>query len=336
MTCPTGCGTCDSSNNCYSCLSSFYLFQTNCLNCPSNCSSCTDGSTCTACIAGILVSNLCITCQDTTYGGSAGCSICVANNNFVMCTQCQTTYFLDSNGICQSCASYIAGGLYCRDQNTPTQCQNDYNSTLTLRYYLVGITCILNAKSCRKINDIYGNCSSCYSGYVITAGACVVCTFTGCVPANSSVVSNTCTCTLCSSGYYLNLGVCSTCTTLHCATCPGNTCATCVTGYYYSAGSCLVSAVSNCQTTATSLTCAICASSYYLGSNNLCYACQANCQTCSSRFVCITCAPNYFLHSTGSCVAMPTNCISLMANFTCSLCNYGYYLSNGYCLACQV
>jgi hypothetical protein len=259
----------------------------------------------------------------------------VASNNFIVCTQCQTTYYLDSNGICQSCATNIAGGLYCRDQNTPTQCQNDYNATLTVRYYLVGITCILNAKSCRKINDIYGNCSSCYSSYTLTAGSCVLCPFTGCVAANASVVNNTCTCTLCNSGYYLNAGSCTACTTLQCATCPSNTCSNCLTGYYLSVGSCLSTVVANCKITATSSTCNTCMTGFYLGSNNLCYACQTNCLICTARFVCTSCADNYFLQAT-SCVAMPTNCIALATNYTCSLCGYGYYLSNGYCLACKV
>jgi len=101
-------------------------------------------------------------CTDATYGGSVGCSSCIASNNFITCNQCADTYFLDTNGVCQSCASFISGALRCRDKNTPTQCLNDYHATLTNRYYLVGITCIANTKSCRKISDIYGNCSQCY------------------------------------------------------------------------------------------------------------------------------------------------------------------------------
>ena len=129
--CPSGCATCDSTGTCSSCLSGYYLFQSNCLACPTYCSSCSDGSTCTACSQGILVSNLCVLCTDTTYQGSAGCTSCSASNNFISCSQCADTYFLDSNGLCQLCSSFIAGSIRCTNQNTPTQCLYDYNSTLT-------------------------------------------------------------------------------------------------------------------------------------------------------------------------------------------------------------
>lgn len=101
------------------------------MSCPTYCSGCSDGSTCTSCSQGILVSNLCVLCTDTTYQGSIGCISCQASNNFISCIKCDDTYFLDSNGNCQLCSSYISGAIRCSNQNTPTQCQNDYNTTLT-------------------------------------------------------------------------------------------------------------------------------------------------------------------------------------------------------------
>ena len=74
--CPSGCSTCDSLGQCNSCLANYYLFGAHCLSCPSNCNYCTDGSTCTSCSNGILVSNLCILCTDSTYGGTTGCVSC--------------------------------------------------------------------------------------------------------------------------------------------------------------------------------------------------------------------------------------------------------------------
>lgn len=326
VACPSGCASCDVSGSCYSCLASFYLFQGHCLNCPALCSSCTDGSTCTGCSSGILVSNLCITCQDTTYGGSAGCTACVASNNFISCTVCQDMYYLDANGVCQSCAAAITGAVRCRDANTPTQCQNDYSSTLNLRYYLVGITCIANIKNCRKIADINANCSSCYSGYTLNSGTCTLCAFTGCVAVNASVVGNVCTCTLCQSGYYLTAPTCTACSALHCTTCPANTCTVCAQGYHLSGAACVSNALTNCLVSASSVACTTCVDGYYKGTNNLCFSCQPNCQKCTARFTCSLCAANYFLHSSGSCVQMPSNCLALAANQTCTLCGYGYYL----------
>lgn len=335
--CPSGCATCSSSGTCQTCLSNYYIFQSNCLSCPVNCNGCLDGSTCTSCSGGILVSNLCILCTDTTYGGSVGCTSCYNNNNFIACTQCSDTYFLSSSGICQSCSSYITGALRCRDQNTPTQCQSDSSATLTLRYYLVGITCILNAKSCRYISDIYGNCSSCYSGYTLTAGACVACPFTGCNPTLASVAGNVCTCTGCLSGYYLTGVTCTICAAAQCSVCTVAGCTVCKQGYHLTGATCTSNALVNCLISASSAACTTCAAGSYKGSNNLCYLCQNNCATCTARFVCSTCNANYYLNTVSkSCVPYPSNCLQISATYLCTLCSHGYYLSSGYCLPCDV
>lgn len=335
--CPTGCNTCDATGNCTSCLSAFYFYQDHCLNCPTNCSVCSDGSTCLTCNVGILVSNLCIVCEDSTYGGSVGCTSCYESNNFIVCSSCADLYYLDPNGICKSCATYISGAVRCRDQNTPTQCQNDYSSSLAARYYLVGITCVPNANSCRKIADIYGNCSLCYSNYVLTAGSCVACTYSGCVLANSSVLANVCTCTVCLSGYYLPVAsaACSACSTLNCAYCPLNVCSKCVAGFYWGGASCLASTSPNCLVASTASLCSVCQPGYYLGSNSLCFSCQSNCLLCTGRFVCSSCSNGQYLKG-GVCVSQPSNCASLASNGTCSLCNYGYYLTEGVCLSCLI
>jgi proprotein convertase subtilisin/kexin type 5 len=336
-TCPSGCASCNAAGTCSGCLANYYLFQTHCLSCPTDCSSCSDGSTCTTCSAGILVSNLCIRCTDLTYGGSVGCTTCSNNNNFIACSQCADTYFLSSTGVCQSCSSVIPGALRCSDTNTPTQCQNDFSSTLTLRYYLVGITCIQNVKSCRKISDIYGNCSQCYSGYKITSGACVQCSFTGCDLTTATVTSNVCTCVGCLSGYYLTGVTCTACADIHCTTCTAAGCTICNQGYYLTGITCTANALSNCAVSLSVSVCTTCAVGFYKGSDNLCHACQSTCATCTARFVCTTCIANYFLNTTShSCVQMPSNCLTLSATYACTLCQYGYYLSNGFCLACKV
>ena len=246
--------------------------------------------------------------------------------------------FLDANGVCQQCSTFIPGAIRCTNQNTPTQCQNDYITTLTLRYYLVGITCILNSKSCRYISDINGNCSQCYSGYTLNSGACVACAFTGCLPANASVVNNVCTCTVCNSGYYLTAVTCTACSTANCATCPANVCSACKANFYLSGSTCAASSAANCLTASSATLCSVCNSGYYKGSDNLCYACQSYCFSCTSRFVCNQCdtGNNYYLHSSGTCIQMPPNCLKLASNFSCILCSYGYYLYNGYCMQCKI
>ena len=179
-------------------------------------------------------------------------------------------YFLDTvNGVCRDCSLHIPGAARCRDEKTPTQCQNDYDPVLTNRYYLIGISCILNAKSCKKIADINGNCFSCYPNYIMSSGACQACPFSGCVAANATVINNVCTCTVCTRGYYLAGVTCTACTALHCAICASNTCSACLQGYYFSGGNCLLGSGPNClqAKTGSSSLCAVCMDGYFLGSN---------------------------------------------------------------------
>eukprot|EP00919_Chromeraceae_sp_WS-2016_P078261 GHVR01185363.1.p1 GENE.GHVR01185363.1~~GHVR01185363.1.p1 ORF type:complete len:210 (+),score=15.82 GHVR01185363.1:709-1338(+) len=85
--------------------------------------------------------------------------ICKEKNNFISCTQCDDTYFLDTENKCRKCSDYITGADRCRDEKTPTQCLNDYNNILSLRYYLVGVLCVQNVNQCKKISDLNGNCA---------------------------------------------------------------------------------------------------------------------------------------------------------------------------------
>lgn len=143
----------------------------------------------------------------------------------------------------------------------------------------MGISCVHNLKSCKKVSDIYGNCSSCYPNYISNLGSCQACPYTGCVLSSSSVVSNICTCTQCLSGYYLTGVTCTPCSTVNCAICAGDVCSACVQGYYFNGGVCALATVGNClQAKSGSATlCAICNTGYYKGTDELCYACPGNC-----------------------------------------------------------
>lgn len=174
----------------------------------------------------------------------------------------------------------------------------------------MGITCVANSKSCKKIADIYGNCSTCYPNYIIVTGGCQVCPYTGCTLTAASVVNNVCTCTQCNRGYYLTAPTCTPCTsTPNCAVCPGNVCSACMPGYYFSGGACLVASALNClQSKSGSATlCSICNDGYFLGTNELCYQCQQNCLICTSRLTCTSCTANTKL-SAGYCLTYPSNC----------------------------
>lgn len=175
---------------------------------------------------------------------------------------------------------------------------------------MVGISCVKNINSCKRISSISGSCSKCYDGYTISPTlTCVQCPFTGCKPANTSVsASNTCQCTDCLSGYYLSGVNCLACSTANCAVCPGNVCSSCLPNFYFSTPNCLPSTAANCLVAASALTCHTCNNAYYLGSDNTCYSCQTNCLLCTNRFTCTSCADFYQLQA-GYCVKYPSHCI---------------------------
>ena len=343
--CPDGCATCSDDSTCNSCLDEFYFFSDHCLGCPSNCEVCVDGSTCTSCADDyILVSNLCISCVDSTYGGSTGCTTCAEANNFIECSECADLYFLDAdNGVCRLCSDYIEGAARCRDEKTPTQCLDDSAVVLTDRYYLVGISCVHNTKSCKKISDIYGNCSSCYDGYYLQAGACTLCaTFTGCDSATATVLANVCTCTACDPGYYLVGVVCQPCSVAQCSLCPANACSRCLPGLYFSGGTCASSTATNCLVAkaGSASLCAECNSGYFLGSSETCFQCQENCLSCTDKYTCSECASGWSLtevagSSLWACVEFPSNCVAV-GEGACVLCEHGFYLESGVCLECSV
>jgi proprotein convertase subtilisin/kexin type 5 len=206
---------------------------------------------------------------------------------------------------------------------------------------LLGITCVKNLKNCKKISDILGNCSSCYSGYKMIANACILCDFTNCLTGMSSVISNVCTCTQCNLGFYLPVAsvVCTACTTPNCGVCSVlNVCTQCKSNFYLTGVTCTLSTASNCLIASTAVsTCGTCNNRYYLGSNNLCYSCQSSCSKCSSQFTCISCDPNFYLHPNNYCIIMPNNCVAVtVSTGICTLCLHGYFLVAGVCQTCSI
>jgi hypothetical protein len=338
--CPTGCAECTITGSCSLCSTGYYLYNTQCLTCPTNCATCTDGSTCSSCTHGILVSNLCVLCTDTTYGGSVGCTSCYASNSFVVCNTCADTYYLDGSYNCQLCSSAISNAVRCLDSMTPTQCKDDYDAVLTNRYYLLSVSCVSNVNSCRRVTSIAGDCVSCYTGYYLSgSNVCVQCPFTGCAPANTSVVTNVCTCTACLSGYRLNGVACQVCTTANCDLCAAAaaTCTQCKTGFYLSGAVCAATTLTGCKVASAVATCITCNDGYYLGSDATCYLCETNCNKCTGKYVCTSCAVGYYLVGQGNCYAYSSNCLTMnvTAN-SCLVCNHGYVLYKGICKECSV
>jgi len=189
------------------------------------------------------------------------------------------------------------------------------------------------------MQDVYGNCSSCYPNYILSKGVCLACNFVGCNLTNSSIVNGVCTCGSCISGYYLSGLVCLPCTVPNCSICTVTTCTACKQNYYLSSNTCLNSTAANClqSKTNSSVLCNICVAGYYLGVDLTCYLCQTNCLECTTRSNCLKCN-NVSILQGGYCLTYPSNCLEINGTNTnfCLLCAHGYYLTNGVCLPCDV
>ena len=105
------CDNCVQGNNtvsCIKCKETFYFFNEICTTCGAvidNCINCTqdtiEPALCIECSNGYLLrNNLCLKCDDLI----SNCTACKDDNGTNTCTNCQPTYFLDTNN-CSLCSS---------------------------------------------------------------------------------------------------------------------------------------------------------------------------------------------------------------------------------------
>lgn len=215
-----------------------------------------------------------------------------------------------------------------------------------------------------------------------TTATCLPC------PGTCTVCTSASTCTSCLTGYILSAGSCINCVLPVCKTCTasGSTCTSCVNNLVMSGSTCVCPA--NTYLNPGTLTCITCtafdanclscgynptystsapnpikcltpAIGYFVQANGTTAQCGANCDICSSASVCTTCSSTYTL-SGNVCVCLPLfltnsapfycdNCsvivpgcdICTTAGTTqCSSCLHGYYPSAGppapSCLACPL
>ena len=139
-----------------------------------------------------------------------------------------------------------------------------------------------------------GNCLSCYNGYSLSQGNCVI-QATVTIPFCS--ITQGSTCIQCIQNYYLSNGKCNAVSTL-CLTYDQNTgnCTSCIPGYFYQQNQCIFPSlgIDPLCTFYTNSYCTQCQSGSYL-SNFVCNVVDPNCSMFDyNALVCKVCANGKF------------------------------------------
>ncbi|CAD8151785.1 unnamed protein product [Paramecium octaurelia] len=268
--CDSNCLTCAIySNSCTTCDASNYLDLTSnqCVTaCDINCSTClTTTTNCQSCSTGMYLDNI-TTASGTCKQCNSPCSVCQSPSDVEVCTDCQSTYYLDGASTCQLCdpTCYECTG------SLSTEC-----SQCVLGKYLITNGSDKSCESCVAPCDNCSSdtiCDSCVSQYYLNGTACDPCTspcFTcettdthclTCAPGDNRVlINNQC---ICDQNFFdQNNGdyVCPPCD-------------------------------ANCKTCVDSATkCTSCYDKFYLDSN-VCQPCHWNCLTCVTTATnCLSC-----------------------------------------------
>lgn len=193
---------------------------------------------------------------------------------------------------------------------------------------------------CRTANYSDGSCLSCYPGYSLSRGSCVI-------PVSFSQQANDpyCAtfqngaCILCRHGYYVQNGICG----LVDPQCQNfdykeSRCLQCYQGYTLMEWGCSIEAqavISYCQSLNQDQTCSSCMTGYYRASAKSCMPVSILCFTYDQNTgACTSCRGGYFLQG-GTCIypsmGIDPQCISYDTSAYCSKCKPGYYLLNYIC-----
>lgn len=223
------------------------------------------------------------------------------------------------------------------------------------RFYNSNGYCIAVSDQCNTWDLTTGACTSCYGGYSLTAGACVITSSQNTPTSPNSPNIPNCAqvdasgfCSQCSYRYYLTSGVCQPVND-QCNTWDSTygSCTSCYSGYTLNAGTCVLgngqnptypNNIQNCMQVGPNNLCTQCYYGYYIVSGY----CQPVSTLCSTWDAvsggCTSCYQGYQLQGSNCIQSAPPsvgsgagNCTSYGANGLCSQCSYGFYLVSGYC-----
>jgi len=344
------CKTFDQSNgNCLSCYAGYVLNGGNCVRAPD---SQAEGPSDLLCAK--WNGNVCVSCATAAYFKNG---ICVASDPL-----CKT--FDSSNGNCLTC--YAGYDLYqgkcwksavTADSTGPSDAlcakwNGNVCAVCARSAYFKNGVCVASDPLCKTFDSVNGWCTSCYSGYNLNNGRCVL---AEAAPASgpSDILcakwSNG-ACVSCATAAYFRNGICVASDPL-CRTFDSSNgwCLSCYSGYVLSAGKCVVAPDANLQgpTGPTDLLCSrwnagvcvSCATAAYF-SNGVCVASDPLCKTFdNTNGWCRSCYVGYVL-SGGKCVkapdAAPEGPSDLLCakwfNGVCTQCSRWAYPKNGVCV----
>jgi len=152
---------------------------------------------------------------------------------------------------------------------------------------------------CRTFNISTGNCLSCYPGYYLSTGACLVGTNPN-SDVNCKLRDLAGKCLQCYSGYYLSgnatcMASNSLCKTLDFS---NGACITCYSGYVLQGGNCVVSSSDNSDPNCVTFMGTVCSECYtgFFVQSGTCKRINVLCRTYnSSSGLCLSCYPGYTL-----------------------------------------
>lgn len=220
-----------------------------------------------------------------------------------------------SNNICV--ASVSSNNIVGATSNTDPNCaQHDANNICTSCYYRYYLNsqkvCVAVSDQCNTFDPSSGNCLTCYGGYILSNGSCVITTTPNTDPNCAQRDANN-VCTSCYYRYYLNeqnicVAVSDQCNTFDSTS---GKCLSCFGGYTLTKGSCVVSFQSNpappsdpnCAVWSDSRCIACVPWTYYDSLLNSCQQVSALCKTYNSiNGYCTSCFSGYALTLTGICL----------------------------------
>ena len=354
---------------CLQCSQRYYFNGNKCLQVSDQCNTWNNTTgRCNSCYDGydLLLDGTCQASVRNTAPSDKGCGTWDWKNQ--KCLQCSNNWVFNNNGLCvpvsDQCNTYdlkgacvscykgyllFAGkcvlspsqpvldngcGLWDWSNQKCLQCSNNwvFNSN--------GV-CIPVSDQCSTF-DLKGNCFTCYVGYNLVNGTCVLAPN---VQSSSSFDLGCSTwdwknqkCLKCSNRWVFNTnGFCvpvsDQCNTFDSR---GN-CITCYNGYNLVSGNCVLPAFQNvadpgcADWDGANQICRQCGFRWMMNGQRKCVPVFDNCQKWDNLGVCTSCYSGYILQGS-NCVVANSLCQTSNSNGACITCYTGYVLDNGNCV----
>jgi hypothetical protein len=200
---------------------------------------------------------------------------------------------------------------------------------------------------CRTYDSSNGQCTSCYSGWTLSKGAC---SYSSSADPNCKTFDLNKVCTACYQSYFYNKtsSKCQLVSKLCNGSDSSGACTACFKGFTLKSGACVI-LTTNCTTYDSNGVCSLCVKGYHLSPTQTCINNTQNCKTYNSTDqLCYACDNNFKVVA-GGCqpIINPTNgnnttgnktkvdalCSSWSADHSvCYTCSYRTFSnSSGYC-----